>query len=104
MNTLLLFILLLALTHRQTDRQRNKYTRFAWAGGIFFPVVLYVVSVFGSGEKKGFGLQMHVLLRVQYSCDGVLVFWLQWEIDFSVLHIVYNTVMPLCQFFGCSGK
>ncbi len=24
---------LLALTDRQTDRQRNKYTRFAWAGG-----------------------------------------------------------------------
>ncbi len=35
-----------------TDRQRNKYTRFAWAGGTFFLVVLYVVSVFGSGGKK----------------------------------------------------
>ena len=29
-----------------------KYTRFAWAGGTFFLVVLYVVSVFGSGGKK----------------------------------------------------
>ena len=28
------------------------YTRFTWAGGTFFPVVLYVVSVFGSGGKK----------------------------------------------------
>ncbi len=28
------------------------YTRFAWAGGTFFLVVLYVVSVFGSGGKK----------------------------------------------------
>ena len=27
-------------------------TRFAWAGGTFFLVVLYVVSVFGSGRKK----------------------------------------------------
>jgi hypothetical protein len=27
-------------------------TRFAWAGGTFFLVVLYVVSVFGSGGKK----------------------------------------------------
>ncbi len=35
-NTLLLYIPLLALT----DGQRNKYTRFAWAGGTFFPVVL----------------------------------------------------------------
>ena len=25
---------------RQTDRQRNEYTRFAWAGGTFFQVVL----------------------------------------------------------------
>jgi hypothetical protein len=24
----------LALTHRQNDRRRNEYTRFAWAGGI----------------------------------------------------------------------
>ncbi len=31
---------------------------------------------------------MHVLLRVQYSCGGVLVFWLPWEIVFSVLHIL----------------
>ena len=28
------------------------YTRFAWAGGTFFLVVLYVVSVFGSGGRK----------------------------------------------------
>ncbi len=28
------------------------YTRLAWAGGTFFLVVLYVVSVFGSGGKK----------------------------------------------------
>ncbi len=35
-NTLLLHIPLLALT----DGRRNKYTRCAWAGGPFFPVVL----------------------------------------------------------------
>jgi hypothetical protein len=29
-----------------------KNTCFAWAGGTFFLVVLYVVSVFGSGGKK----------------------------------------------------
>ncbi len=29
----LFYSTLLALTHRRKDRQRNKYTRFAWAGG-----------------------------------------------------------------------
>ncbi len=38
-NTLLLHIALLALTDRQNDWQRNKYTHCAWAGGTFFPVV-----------------------------------------------------------------
>ncbi len=37
---------------------------------------------------KGFGPNMHVLFRVQYSCGGVLVFCLQWEIVFGVLHIL----------------
>ncbi len=35
-NTLLLHIPLLTLTDRQNDRQRNKYTCCAWAGGTFF--------------------------------------------------------------------
>ncbi len=39
-NTLLLYIPLLALTHGQNYRQRNEYTRCAWAGGTFFSVVL----------------------------------------------------------------
>ncbi len=30
----------------------SRYTCFAWAGRTFFLVVLYVVSVFGSGGKK----------------------------------------------------
>jgi hypothetical protein len=33
----LFYSTLLALTDRQSDRE---YTRFAWAGGTFFPVVL----------------------------------------------------------------
>ncbi len=67
--------------------------------------MLYVVSVFGSGGKKDFGSNTHVLLRVQYSCGGVLVFWLQWEIVFGVLHIL--SVQYSCavvSVFGCSGK
>ncbi len=39
-------------------------------------------------REKGFGSNTHVLLRVHYSCGGVLVFWLQWEIVFGVLHIL----------------
>ncbi len=39
-------------------------------------------------REKGFGLNTHVLLRVQYSCGGVLVFWLQWEKVHGVLHIL----------------
>ncbi len=38
--TLFYSIPLLALNHRRTDRQRNEYTCFAWAGGTFSPVVL----------------------------------------------------------------
>jgi hypothetical protein len=34
-----------------TDGQRSEYTRFAWAGGTFFLVVLYVVSLL-QPEKK----------------------------------------------------
>jgi hypothetical protein len=50
--------------------------------------VLYVVLVFGSGEKKVLVYIRMDYFRVQYSCGGVLVFWLQWEIVFSVLHIL----------------
>ncbi len=46
-DTLLLYIPLLTLTDRQNDRQRNKYTRCAWAGGTFFQLC---VSVFECNE------------------------------------------------------
>jgi hypothetical protein len=36
----LFYSALLALTHRQNDGQRLKHTRYTWAGGTFFPVVL----------------------------------------------------------------
>ena len=49
-NTLLLHISLLALTDRQNDGQRDKYTCCAWAGGTFFSSCA-VVSVVGSGGK-----------------------------------------------------
>ncbi len=88
----LFYSTLLTLTHRQTDRQtdrqRNKYTCFAWAGGTFFPVVLLCCVSFWFWREKGFDLHTHVLLRVQYSCGGFLVFWFWQEIVFGVTHIL----------------
>ena len=49
-NTLLLYILLLALTVRQNHRRRVKYTRFTWAGETFFTVVL-LCQFFCCGRK-----------------------------------------------------
>ncbi len=58
----------------------------------------------GSGGKLVLVLHTYVL-RVQYNCGVVLVFW-SWReivIDFTYI-LVYNTVVRLCQFFGCGGK
>jgi hypothetical protein len=74
-------------TDRQTDRQRNEYTCFAWAGETFFPVVLLCRVSFWFWLGIGFGLHTHVL-RVQYSCGVVLVFWLRREIVFGVRYIL----------------
>ena len=52
----------------------------------FFPVVLLCCVSFWFWREIGFGLHTHVL-RVQYSCGGVLVFWLQREIVFGVTYI-----------------
>ncbi len=61
-----------------SDSPQIKYTHFAWAGGTFFQLCCCVVSVFGSGGKQ------------------VLVYIL--------MYLEYNTVVVLCQFFGCGRK
>ena len=86
-NSPLLHIPLLALTDRRNHGQRNEYTCFAWAGGTFFPVVLLCCVSFWFWQEIGFSLHTHVL-RVQYSCGFVLVFWLRWEIVFGVMYIL----------------
>ncbi len=86
--TLFYSTLLTLLTDGQNDRQRNEYTCLAWAGGTFFPAVLLCCVSFWSWREKGFDLHTHVLLRVQYSCGGVLVFWFWQEIIFGVTHIL----------------
>jgi hypothetical protein len=45
------------------------------------------VSVFGFGGKKVLVLHTNVL-RVQYSCGVVLVFWFWWEIVFGVTFVL----------------
>jgi hypothetical protein len=46
-----------------------------------------VVSVFGSGGKWVLVLHTYVL-RVQYSCGIVLVFWFWWEIVVGVTYVL----------------
>jgi hypothetical protein len=46
-----------------------------------------VVSVFGSGGKEVLVLHTYVL-RVQYSCGVVLVFWFWQEIVFGVTYVL----------------
>ncbi len=86
-NTLLLHIPLLALTDRQNDGQRNEYTRCAWAGGTFFPVVL-LCQFFGPGGKQVLVLHTYAL-RVEYSCGVVLVLWFWQKIVFGVTYYLY---------------
>ena len=63
-----------------------------------------VVSVFGSGGKLVLVLHTY-LLRVQYNCGVVLVFGPGGKQLLTLrTYLVYNTVVGLCQFFGCGGK
>ncbi len=79
-------------------------TCFAWAGGTSFPGAVCCVS-FWFWWEKGFDSNTHVLLRAQYSCGGVLAFWLQWEIVFGVFHILsVQYSYAVVSVFGCSGK
>jgi hypothetical protein len=100
-NTLLLHIPLLALKDGLNDREmvtlpaRGLEELFSSCA---------VVSVFGSDGKKVLVLHTTYVLRVQYSCGVVLVFWFWLEIVIGVTYLVYNTVVRLCQFFGCGGK
>jgi hypothetical protein len=88
-NTLLLYIPLLALTDRQNYRWRNGYTCCAWAGGTFFPVVLLCQFLGLAVNWFWFYLLCTYVLRVQYSCGVVvLVFWFWREIVFGVTDVL----------------
>jgi hypothetical protein len=70
---------------RKTDREMNTVA----ARGLeeLFYSSCAVVSVFGSGRKYVLVLHPYVL-RVQYSCGIVLVFWFWWEIVFVVMYVI----------------
>ncbi len=63
---------LLASTDRQNDRRSVKYTRYAWAGGTFFTVVLLCQFSVLAGNRFWF----YILL----------------------MYLEYHTVVVLCQF------
>ncbi len=103
-NTLLLYIPLLALTEGQNYRQRNKYTCCAWSRGTFLPVVLLCQFLVLAGNRFWFYI---LLMYLEYNTVVVLCqFFGLGRKQFLVLHmyLVYNTVVWLCQFFGCGGK
>ncbi len=70
MNTLLLHIPLLDLTHRQNYGRRNKYTRCASAGGAFFQLCCCVSFWFW--QEIGFGFIYYVLMYLEYNTVVVL--------------------------------
>jgi hypothetical protein len=67
-NTLLLYIPLLALTDRQNYRRRLKYTCWAWAGGIFFTVLLLCQFLVLAGNRFWF----YILMFLEYTTVVVL--------------------------------
>ncbi len=68
LNTLLLYIPLLALTDGQNHGQRNKYTRCLWAGGISFPVVVLCQFLVLAGNRFWF----YILMYLEYNTVVVL--------------------------------
>jgi hypothetical protein len=69
-------------------RYIDTYTCCAWAGGTFFPVVLLCQFLVLAGNRFWFYLQYTYVLRVQYSCRVVLVFWFWGEIVFGVMYVL----------------
>ncbi len=73
---------------RELRYREKTYTCCAWAGGTFFPVVLLCQFLFLAGNRFWFNLLCTYVLRVQYSCGVVLVFWFWQEIVFGVTYVL----------------
>jgi hypothetical protein len=72
----------------QNYGQRNKYTHCVWAGGTSFPVVLLCQFLVLARNRFWFYLLCTYVLRVQYSCGVVLVFWFWQKIVFGVTYVL----------------
>ncbi len=92
-------------TDRLTDRQRNEYTRFAWAGGTFFPVVLLCQFLVLVGNRFWLYILLCTWNIIQLWCC-VSFFGSGGKLFLCYVHtyLVYNTVVRLCHFFCCGGK
>jgi hypothetical protein len=64
----------------------TKYTRCAWAGGTFFPVVILCQFLVLEGNRFWFYIFMY--LEYKYSCGVVLVFWFWQEIVLGVTYVL----------------
>ncbi len=87
-----------------TSKFSGAYTRYAWAGGTFFPVVLLCQFFVLAGNRFWF---YTLLMYLEYHTVVVLCqfFWFWQEIVFGVTYVLrYNTVVQLCQFFCCGQK
>ncbi len=98
----------------RTHWQTHQYTRYAWAGGTFFPVVL-LCQFFGCGGNS-FRWYLPTIPVVPLCLFFVAAgnSFLVAQVSFLVVagnifrwyFLTYRTipVVPLCQFFGCGGK
>ncbi len=79
---------------KKSQPHSRTYTRFAWAGGTFFPVVLLCQFFVLAGNRIWLYILLSTILRVPYSCGVVLVFFGSGGKLFLVLrtYLVYNTV------------
>ncbi len=111
-NTLLLYIPLIDLTHRQNDWQRNKYTRCAWAGGTFFPVALLCQFFVLVGNRFWFyipsetvlcpilwGINYHIFMPVRLDeilnsiVDTCLKFVYVYQKQFGIVNTYFFLIM-----------
>ncbi len=87
-NTLLLYILLLNLTDGQNDGQRLNTLAAHGLEELFFQLCCCVSFLVLTRNRFWFYLLCTYVLRVQYSCGVVLVFWFWREIVFGVTYVL----------------
>ncbi len=89
---------------KMTDRQRNKYTCFAWAGGTFFTVVLLCQLLVLAGNRFWF----YILMHLEYNTVVVLCQFLVLVRNSFLCYVSTQCMIQLCgqlcQFFGYGGK